>query len=491
MIILAEIKWFDWCIEAFEKAKKENKPILMDIYGVWCHWCHRIDKDTYSVPEIANFINKNFIPIRVDTDKRPDINSKYNQGGWPSTVFLTSDGKIITGATYEPPEQMKILLKQVADFYKTHRRELETQKELKIKESKKPKKEITREIIETTLYSCVTNFDFDYGGFGGGPKFPMPGAIDFLILRHQKTKDKNFMEMVTIALEGMLPLMDSVYGGFFRYSVTRDWKTLHFEKMLESNVGIIKNYLNAFVITKNQKYKEIALKNLEYIKKFLSDKDAGFYGSQEANEEFYKLSKEERGKIKKPKVDKTIYTDLNSEAISTFLLSFKILNQKYYKEFALKTIDFLVKNVYDEKNGVFHYFYNGQKFLLGITKDHIYLIKALLDAYGTTKNKEYLKLAEKISKFLVDNFYDKKNGGFFDKFKTPDDIGYLAVPKKQIIENSVAAENFLRLFEITKKEEYMKIAEETLKAFVSEYDTYGYYGSYYAMVVENFLSRKG
>src|SRR3972149_11539379 len=118
------IKWLDWSDETFRRAKAESKPILLDISAVWCHWCHRLDKDTYSVPDIAEYIESRFIPIRVDTDKRPDINPRYNMGGWPTTAFLTPDGEVLAGATYVPPEQMRHILPQVATYYTGNKEEV-------------------------------------------------------------------------------------------------------------------------------------------------------------------------------------------------------------------------------------------------------------------------------------------------------------------------------------------------------------------------------
>src|SRR5208283_133235 len=112
-----EIKWSDWTDEAFQRAKEEKKPVLLDISAVWCHWCHRLDKDTYSVPDIVEYIESHFVPIRVDTDKRPDINRRYNMGGWPTTAFLTPDGRLIGGGTYFPPDKMKQILHDVLSYW--------------------------------------------------------------------------------------------------------------------------------------------------------------------------------------------------------------------------------------------------------------------------------------------------------------------------------------------------------------------------------------
>src|SRR5947209_4594389 len=118
---MPEIKWQDWSKDAFEKAKLEQKPILLDIFGSWCHWCHVMDKTSYSDAAVADFVNKNFVAVRVDADKRPDVNRRYNMGGWPSTVFLDSEGKVITGGTYIPPQQMREVLRSVTELYQNSR----------------------------------------------------------------------------------------------------------------------------------------------------------------------------------------------------------------------------------------------------------------------------------------------------------------------------------------------------------------------------------
>ena len=170
-----QIKWLSWSKESFEKAAREKNPILLDIHGVWCHWCHIIDQRTYSDPDVIKIVNDKFVPIRVDTDKRPDVNKRYNQGGWPSTVFLAPNGQIITGTTYIPADTLKDIMLKVIDAFKeikTADIKLEN-KRLKIDNNA----ELNEKIIEKIMENMLDNFDFDYGGFGVQPKFPLPGAI--------------------------------------------------------------------------------------------------------------------------------------------------------------------------------------------------------------------------------------------------------------------------------------------------------------------------
>jgi len=456
-----KIEWNEWNKETFQKAEKEKRPILLDIHGVWCHWCHVIEKTTYSDKEIIDYVNENFIPIKVDTDKRPDINKRYNQGGWPTTVFLTPSGQIITGETYIPPDSFKELMVKVTDAFKG----MQENDELKIQRKKLVVKDekLDKKTVENLVDSFMRDFDFDYGGFGMQPKFPMSDAMRLLLHKYKQTKNNEFLVPVKITLDKMHGIHDDVEGGFFRYSVNQSWSIPHYEKMLETNAGIISNYLGAYEVTKNEEYKKIILKCLEYLKNNLMNKEGGFYGSQDADEEYFNLDSNERKK--KPFIDKNIYTEFNSMMISTFLEASKILNDKYYKDFALKSIKFLIENSYDENFGMFHHYDGKNKFLSGMLVDNVFFIKALLDAFEATKENYYLEFAEKLNDFVINNFFDNTDKVFFDKIETKDDIGFLKIKDKPIIDNSIAAENLIRLSKIKNNEEFKKMAENILLAF--------------------------
>jgi len=472
------INWLEWNKESFELAKKQNKPILLDIHGVWCHWCHVMDKTSYDDQEIIEITNKHFIPIKVDTDKRPDINKRYNQGGWPSTVFLTPTGQIITGATYLPPDTMKDTMLNVIENFKNIKFE---EPKIEIKKFEVKDIKLNQEIINEILENMFHNFDYDYGGFGIAPKFPMPDAIKLVLNQYKKTKNKDFLVIAKLTLDKMTGIFDEIEGGFYRYSVTQQWNQPHYEKMMETNAGIIENYLQGFEITKNEKYLEIVKKSLNYIENDLSNKDGAFFGSQDADERYYSLNLKERKKHGKPFIDKNIYTDLSSMMISTYVYAYKILKNEFYKDFAIKSINFLLKNNFDEKFGMYHYSDRKRKFLPGILADNVYFIKALLDIFEITNDKKNLSQAEKLNKFIMINFMDKDNC-FFDKIDNPKDIGFLRLRDKPLMENSIIAVNLIRL-----NDNHIKIAENILKAFHSEYEKLGIHGATYCLAIEEFL----
>jgi Highly conserved protein containing a thioredoxin domain len=173
-----KINWNDWSKEVFERSRKERKLVLLSLSAVWCHWCHVMDETTYSEPEIIKIINENFIPVRVDVDKRPDIAERYNFGGYPTFAFLNSNGNIILGGTYVPPEQFKELLKEVINLAKNeelNKEEISIVRNLYKSTEAEPNKKIIWDILDLV----VTMYDKIYGGFGIQPKFPISDAIFF------------------------------------------------------------------------------------------------------------------------------------------------------------------------------------------------------------------------------------------------------------------------------------------------------------------------
>ena len=486
----------DWGKEAFEKANKEGKPILLDLTAVWCHWCHVMDSTSYSDDEIARIIHEDFIPVKVYIDKRPDIRERYNMGGFPSTVFLNPEGYIIAGDTYVPPERFKLMLETVKSAYKNRKDDIKkmiaevTQKTSKEKDIKK-KASIDENTVKEILLTIEDNFDSFYGGFGTQPKFPSPEVLDLLFIKYQKTRNKKYLDMALKTLDGMYEgIFDKADFGFFRYSVTQDWKMPHYEKMLDTNAGLLRNYAVAYNTTKNEEYKEIAKATITYVNKFLSDqKNGGFYGSQDADEKFYNLNQEERKNKNQPFVDKTIYVDWNAMMISSYIKAGAILDDDKTIEFAIKTVDFILENCYDNKNGLFHFF-DGKANINGLLSDNLYFLNCLIDVYSITQNQKYLKKVKEIAEFVLSNFCDSKNCGFFDIMIKEWDFGTLKHRDKQFLENSFSAIVFLKLYFLTKDEKYKDAAENTLIYFADSYLNFGYFAAMYAVAVGMLLENE-
>jgi uncharacterized protein len=300
------IDWHEWNDAAFARAKSEDKPILLDIGAVWCHWCHVIDRESYENIEIAKIINDHFIAVKVDRDERPDVDSRYQsaisalsgQGGWPLTGFLLPDGKPFFGGTYFPPEDQmgrpgfRRILLAVADSYKSKRPDLERAANsladavAQAEVFTGARAEFDPGVVDAQISSITQQFDIKNGGFGRSPKFPHASAIDLVLERYQQTKEKHLLAIVENTLGKMARggVYDQLAGGFHRYSVDERWLVPHFEKMSYDNSELLRNYLHGWQVTQNPLIRETAKGIVGWVDEVLSDQvNGGFYGSQDAD----------------------------------------------------------------------------------------------------------------------------------------------------------------------------------------------------------------
>ena len=300
------VQWHEWSEDAFASARRENKPMLLDIGAVWCHWCHVMDRESYEDPEVAAIVNEHFIAVKVDRDERPDIDSRYQaavsavsgQGGWPLTAFLTPDGRPFYGGTYFPPSDgygrpsFKRVLLSIANAYKEKNGDVMEQ--AKMVETTIAQAEsfagrsgrVSASIITTIQESAFKMFDAQHGGFGQAPKFPHPSALDLLIERYARTEDATLRNVIVTTLEHMANggVYDQLAGGFHRYSVDERWVVPHFEKMCYDNSELLKNYVHAYQATGSELFANVARDIIRWMDEWLSDRQrGGFYASQDAD----------------------------------------------------------------------------------------------------------------------------------------------------------------------------------------------------------------
>ncbi len=300
------IEWQEWGEEAFAKAQRENKPILLDIGAVWCHWCHVMDRESYESPETADIINQHFIAVKVDRDERPDVDSRYQlavsaiagTGGWPLTVFLTPDGRPFYGGTYFPPDDrwgrpsFKKILLAIADAYRERRDEVlksadEAMSVLAGAEGFAGRRaDFSPRIVGIMVQSALPIFDEKNGGFGSAPKFPHPAALDLLMDWYVRTGEERVGTVVTTTLTRMAQggMYDQLAGGFHRYSVDERWIVPHFEKMSYDNSELLKNYVHGYQVFGYEFYAHVARDIVRWMDEWLSDREhGGFYASQDAD----------------------------------------------------------------------------------------------------------------------------------------------------------------------------------------------------------------
>ena len=296
------VNWYPWCKEAFQKANKENKPILLSIGYSTCHWCHVMAHESFEDTKVADILNENFISIKVDKEERPDIDSLYmnvcqtltGSGGWPTTIFMTPDQKPFFAGTYFPKNSRGGMIGFIDLISNISRKWIECKEDLiqsskeileALNEDKGIKNSESEDVIEKAVSMFENAFDKTHGGFGHAPKFPAPHNLMFLMNYYKQEKDKNILEMVEKTLVQMYRggIFDHIGFGFSRYSTDENFLVPHFEKMLYDNALLIISYVMAFDITKNELYSKIAEKTAIYVMRELTNPDGGFYCAQDAD----------------------------------------------------------------------------------------------------------------------------------------------------------------------------------------------------------------
>jgi uncharacterized protein len=308
------VEWQQWGEKAFAQAEAEDKPILLDIGAVWCHWCHVMDRESYENAETAGIINEHFVAVKVDRDERPDVDTRYQaavaaisgQGGWPLTAFLTPDGKPYFGGTYFPPEDrhgrpsFRRVLLTMAESFEKRRDEVNESagsviaaiehNESFMGRSGNPGPELVAKLVSGTL----KQFDARSGGFGSQPKFPHSGAIDLLLDAASRVsigdgavdvgESAKRAALVTLDKMSKGGIYDHLAGGFHRYSVDENWVVPHFEKMAYDNSELLKNYVHGFQTFVEPENARVAREIVRWMDEWLSDRKlGGFYASQDAD----------------------------------------------------------------------------------------------------------------------------------------------------------------------------------------------------------------
>ena len=584
------IDWHEWGDSAFARAKSEDKPILLDIGAVWCHWCHVIDRESYENSEIAKIVNEHFVAVKVDRDERPDVDSRYQsaistisgQGGWPLTGFLLPDGKPFFGGTYFPPDDQmgrpgfRRVLLAVADSYRNKRADLEraanslSDAVAQAEAFTGARAEFDAGIVEAQIKSITQLFDLRNGGFGRAPKFPHASAIDLLLERYQQTKEKHLLAMAETTLEKMARggVCDQLAGGFHRYSVDERWLVPHFEKMSYDNSELLKNYLHGAQLTQNWLLSETAEGIIAWVNEVLSDQvNGGFYASQDADyslnddgdyftwtldevravlspeesrvaelyydvdlhgemhhnpaknvlwvaREFDQIAETTKTDLDSamklllqadlkmlnarrarptPFVDKTMYVSWNAMFVSAYLEASRVLEDSDYlccREFALKTLDRMLKECWTESRGFGHRI--GGPALEGSLDDQVFSVLALLDAYEATLDPRYFSAAQKTMDLAIARYGNAEGGGFFDRPSDAAPMGGLDVRRKPFQDsptpsaNSVAAIALVRMHAFTGDDHYHALAKKTLEAFAGIAPQYGLFAATYGLAATLF-----
>jgi len=483
----AGVPWEPWTADAFGRAARERKPVLLSIVASWCHGCGVMDRTTYSTPALVEAIAASTVPVRVDADRRPDINDRYNLDGWPTTAFLMPDGEVLTGSTYVTPDQMARMLGEVADGLGTRFEDL-AKKAAHMAADRRAARRATREEPDMDAPAWVAErmiaeWDREHGGFGADGKFLHLAPLRFALAWWRTAGDDRLRDVVAHTLDAITRgrIVDDVDGGAFRYAAGRDWLRPHTEKMLDDQVDLVSLLLEAAVALDRPAWRDRAKDVMRYVQRTLSDSvRGGFFASQAADEEFYMANASIRDTFAPPVVDRTLFTDRNAMAAAAWLEASQILGERSLAEFGSQSLERVLVHVYKPGEGLSHYV--GDDAPRGLLTDQVHAAAALLDLHEATGDETHSMLAEELMRTAM-RTNPGPAGGFLDRRPGADDVGLLQEPVLPLALNGLAARVLARLVRLTGNVDFQQAALDTLRALTPGYRNHGIGAAPYALAV--------
>jgi uncharacterized protein len=495
------VDWYEWGPEALERARAEDKPILLSIGYAACHWCHVMAHESFEDEETAALMNERFVNVKVDREERPDLDSLYmdavvamtGHGGWPMTVFLLPSGEPFLGGTYFPPEprhglpSFRQVLVAVSDAYRERRSDVAQQADalveaLRQSAAVRPSGEpLTESLLGEAVRGLEGQFDPEWGGFGGAPKFPPASVLEFLLRMHVRG-NPDALAMVTTTLDGMAAggMYDLLGGGFHRYSVDERWLVPHFEKMLYDNALLAPAYLNAWVVTGKERYREVAEETIDYMLRELRLPEGGFASAQDADtegvegltftwtadegipgellepfehgrsilrgaldEELKRRLFEVRERRPKPLRDDKAIAAWNGLALAALAEAGRRLDRPELLDAGRELAEFLLGPLSDENGRLHRSWRAGRASNPGYLEDYADVANGLYELHVATGELRWLREANRLARLAVELFADEEKGGFF---LSPADGERLVARKKEFDDHPTPSGNSMLAF---------------------------------------------
>jgi len=465
------VDWYPWGEEAFERARAEDKPILLSVGYAACHWCHVMEHESFEDEETARLMNERFVNVKVDREERPDVDALYmdavvaltGHGGWPMTVFLTPEGVPFFGGTYFPPDprhglpSFRDVLESISGLYRERRGAVEgsaTQLKDALEQASRiaPSTEpLTERLLREAVQALRRQFDPEWGGFGGAPKFPPASTLDFLLRMHLRGAEEA-LPMVVKTLDAMAAggMYDLVGGGFHRYSVDRIWLVPHFEKMLYDNALLASAYLHGWVATGEERYRQVVEETLEYVLRELALPEGGFASAQDADtegvegltftwmveegvpEELLHPFEEGRSIIRgelddelrrrlfelrerrpKPLRDDKAIASWNGLLLAALAEAGRRLGRRDWLDAATRLAEFLLGPLSDDEGRLYRTFREGRAKNTGFLEDYADVANGLYELHVATGDVRWLEEANRLARLAVELFADDERGGFY------------------------------------------------------------------------------
>jgi uncharacterized protein YyaL (SSP411 family) len=461
MVAPESIAWLPWGEEAFARAAAEQRLILLRIGASWCASCAKMEREADVDPGVVAAVKNHFVPIAVDAEWRPDIDERYNLGGWPTNAFLTPRGELISGGTYFASETLLTLLEGVARSWRERRQEVEdavatTRREVEQRRRVRPSGFVPGTAsVEVIVGLTIDAFDFRYGGFGTEPKFAHTDSIELLLAEFRRTGEARLRDAALLSLDAMWSpdrphRLADTGAGFFRYSARRDWSEPRFEKVLGANAALLLAYLSAFQLTHDDRWLAPARSILTFVDTVLLDRERGLFGASQAagmGEGHYALAPEARTILTEPPVDTTVLVSCNAVMASAFIKAGLTLDEARRIDLGIAVADRLAREARAIGDGTLLAHVIGPEGDASpiLLSDQVYTARALVDAYEAVGGRHRLTTAAGLLDAVESRLRDRVRDCYSDTIADRGGEGYLALPMFPVAENSVAADTLLRL----------------------------------------------
>lgn len=456
------VEWRNWGAEAFAEARENDRPVLLSLTATWCADCHEMDARTYGDPGIAANLNDGFVPVRVDVDRHPRVRARYNMGGFPSTVFATPAGEVLTGAGFIGPEGMRQVLDTVRERW-VDRGADAGRVPRALAGDPTPAGEVTPDIEEQLVGQLDAAYDREYAGWGDGPKFPLPRTVEFA-LKRRREQARRTLDAVGESL------YDGVEGGFFRFAEARDWNDPHREKLLDANAGLVRAFAEGYLYTGKESFRRRASGTVGYLTDALWTGTA-FGGSQGPAEGrgYYELDATERAEATPPRRDLTAYAGGTALAVDALLTLHAYTDDQRARTYAVRALEYALETLVDD--GVVTHF-DGDGAASGLLEDHARVVAACVRAaqvLGDDAPGDPVGAGRAVADYAVETLHEA--GSFRDG--PADGVGLLGRPLRPLDANVEMARSLCDLAVVADEPSYRDVAEETVAAFAGAADRFG------------------
>ena len=454
------LNWQPWSAKVFADGKHQNRFVLLDLEAVWCHWCHVMDANTYSDPGVIKLLQSRYIVVKADQDSRPDLSTRYEDYGWPATIVFDGDGhEIVKRQGYLAPDEMSSMLQAIIDD-PSPGPSVQAAPKLTI-----PANAILAAPVRTKLLAnYFAGYDEKYGSWGTDQKFLDWDSVEYAMVLASRDGNKQAEYMARQTLDEQLHLLDPAWGGVYQYSTGGDWKSPHFEKIMQMQAENLRIYSLAYAQWQDPKYLHAAQEIRRYLKTFLTSPQGAFYTSQDADviegrhsADYFALDDAKRRAQGVPRVDQHIYARENGWAINGLVALYAATGDASVLDEALRATRWIIANRALPGGGFRHGSSDSSGPYLG---DTIAMERAFLSLYGATADREWLAHAEAAMKFIDANFRDPLGAGF-DSSKSPTDRAYAPHPERD--ENFAVVRAANLLFRITADPADKDVADRAMR----------------------------